>query len=347
MVADKTDFSLIVGFSTDMGNAEDAAMTFAESAQAAGIDAEAIELNQILIEDLQHASHFVVVTSTFGDGEFPDNGVLFWEAISADGVPRLDHLHFAVLALGDSSYELFCNAGKILDERLEALGATRLVDRVDIDGFYEKQTATWTADVVKHLTAASIGTNEPIVVASECRAPRPVPPSWDRLNPFMARLVVNRLLTTSESDKEVRHYEIDLADSGIHYQAGDSLAVQPINDPELVEALLAALGVGAEHRLADHDAPLGELLTHSYEIRTPSRALLALVAARTGDDAAAAVLAGTDGEALNEWLYGRDVLDLLQLAELSAATSSTPCARWPSAITRSPPHRWCTPIAFT
>ena len=136
-------FSLIVAYGSDMGNAEDAAMSFAEATAAIGIDASAIELNQVEPSALQSATHFVVVTSTFGDGEFPDNANLFWEAISV-ATDRLDHLSFAVLALGDVSYDLFCNAGRLLDERLEALGATRLVERIDVDGFYEQPAAAWT-----------------------------------------------------------------------------------------------------------------------------------------------------------------------------------------------------------
>jgi len=127
-------------------------MTFAEAVEAVGIEASAIELNQVELADLQSATHFIVVCSTFGEGEFPDNALLFWESISP-ATDRLEHLNFAVLALGDTSYELFCNAGKLLDERLEALGANRLVERVDIDGFYEQPAAAWTADVVKVLQA--------------------------------------------------------------------------------------------------------------------------------------------------------------------------------------------------
>ena len=305
-MTDQRDFSLIVAFGTDMGNSEDAAMTFAEGAAAIGIEVEAIELNQVEIAQLQTATHFVVVCSTFGEGEFPDNALLFWEALSADDADRLEHLSFAVLALGDTSYELFCNAGKLIDERLETLGATRLAERVDVDGFYEQPTAAWTTDVVKQLQAAQAS---------------PVPErvthaSRDRNLPVEARLTVNRLLNAPESDKEVRHYEVDLTGCGIAYHAGDSIAVHATNDPTLVEALLAELGVGRDHTVADRDESLGVLLTEHLEIRTPSRALQALVGSRTNDAEAKAALGG-EVATPGSWAYGKDVLDLIRLADLT------------------------------
>lgn len=311
------EFSLIVGYGTDMGNAEDAAMTFTETLETVGIEAEAIELNQIDVAELQTATHFVAVTSTFGDGEFPDNATLFWEAISGE-TERLEHLSFAVLALGDISYDLFCHAGKLLDERLEALGATRLADRVDIDGFYEQPAKAWSTDVVKLLTAEPTGPGTTDVESiGEIKEADP-PPSRERNVPVDVRLVVNRLLTAPESDKEVRHYELDLADTGIAYQAGDSLAVHASNDPVLVEAILAQLGVGPDYAVAEHDEPLGVLLTDMLEIRTPSRALKALVANRTSDEQVAAALSSDAALVPGSWLYGKDVLDLIKLGGLTA-----------------------------
>lgn len=307
------DFSLIVGYGTDMGNAEDAAMSFCEALEeATGIKSEAVELNQVDIAELQSASHFVVVVSTFGDGEFPDNALLFWEAISADAAGRLEHLNFAVLALGDSSYEFFCNAGLLLDQRLHALGATRLTERVDIDGPYLQPSKEWTTDLVKRLSAGHINSAEPAVVAEA-----PAQPKRERNETVEARLVVNRLLTTAESDKEVRHYEVDLAGSGISYEAGDSIAVHASNDPALVAAILAELRVDATHRVAGHDEPLVELLSDHLEIRTPSRTLRALVATRTDNADAIAALGGDVNPAPGSWLYGKDVLDLIKLGELT------------------------------
>jgi len=312
-VTAQPDFSLIVGYGTDMGNAEDAAMSFSEALEeATGIKSEAIELNQIDVADLQSASHFVAVVSTFGDGEFTDNALLFWEAISAEAAGRLEHLSYAVLALGDSSYEFFCNAGLLLDQRLEALGAVKLTDRVDVDGPYLQPSKEWTTDLVKRLSAGQSDASTPAAVTET-----PTQPKRDRNEPVEARLLVNRLLTTTESDKEVRHYEVDLTGSGISYEAGDSIAVHASNDPALVAAILAELGVDADHRVTGHDEPLGELLSDHLEIRTPSRTLRSLVATRTDDADAVAALCGDVVPAPGSWLYGKDVLDLIRLGELT------------------------------
>jgi len=288
------DFSLIVAFGTDMGNAEDAAMTFAEALAAVGVPTEAVELNQVDVVDLQSTTHFVVVCSTFGDGEFPDDAVLFWEALSADDTPRLEHLNFAVLALGDVSYEFFCNAGKLLDERLEALGATRLTERVDVDGAYEQPARAWTTDLVKLLQS----TRTPVMPAAAATT-EAATPTRDRHLPVDARLTANRVLTAPASEREVRHYEIDLTGLEFDYSAGDSVAVHATNDPLLVEAILAHFGVDHGHAVPDHDEPLGVLLSDHFEIRTPSRALQSLAAARSA-----------------EWADGKDVLDLLRTADL-------------------------------
>ncbi|MGK2854808.1 MAG: flavodoxin domain-containing protein, partial [Microbacteriaceae bacterium] len=295
----QSDFSLIVAYGTDMGNSEDAAMTFAEAVGAIGIEAEAVELNQVELAELQTTTHLIAVVSTFGEGEFPDSAALFWEAISAD-TERLEHLSFAVLALGDSSYELFCNAGLLLDQRLEELGANRMTDRVDVDGFYEEPAGAWTAELVKLLTAEQ---GDSPSEAAATPAPERAEPR-ERNLPVVARLAVNRWLYATESDKEVRHFEVDLTGTGIAYHAGDSIAVHATNDPALVQALLAELGAGVDYAVGGHHQPLGALLTEHFEIRTPSRALLTLAAARTTDELVADALRSGDthGGTEGSWL---------------------------------------------
>ena len=148
------DFRLIVGYGSDMGNAEFAATSFAEAlGDTAGIDVNAVELNDVEPAHLQSVSHFIAVTSTFGLGEFPDNAASFWESLSSAQACRLDHLSFAVLALGDSGHEHFCNAGRLLDARLEELGGTRLAARVDVDGPDMRPAEAWTTELVALLSA--------------------------------------------------------------------------------------------------------------------------------------------------------------------------------------------------
>jgi sulfite reductase (NADPH) flavoprotein alpha-component len=196
------------------------------------------------------------------------------------------------------------------------LGATRLADRVDIDGMYEKPAAAWTTDIVKLLAAEQTSTARPVVAST----PHVELAGRERNLPIDARVTVNRLLTASESDKEVRHYEIDLACTGITYHAGDSIAVHAPNDPALVEEILTEIGACPDHQVIGRDESLGILLAEHLEIRTPSRMLQALVGARTRDaDAAAALGSGVDLAIATpgSWLYGKDVLDLIRLADLT------------------------------
>jgi sulfite reductase (NADPH) flavoprotein alpha-component len=314
------EFSLIIGYASDMGTAEYIAMQLADAVKAIGVDVTETELNDVALDDVAAASHFIVVASTFGEGEVPDNGTVFWEELSESDT-RLDDLGYAVLGLGDSSYELFCNAGRIIDARLAELGARPLTERIEFDCYREGDAREWIADMAKMVEEASTAAAPGHTAAGAPVTPRPTTTrtttGWTDANPFQATAVVNRLLTSTESDKEVRHIELNLGDSGITYAAGDSVAVHPVNSPDLVAAILAKLGVDGSYVAAGADRPLGELLAGELEICTPSRALQALVAARTDNAQAAAALNSPDPAVVSSWLYGRDVLDLLELADLT------------------------------
>lgn len=317
-MSESPEFSLVIGYASDMGTAEYIATQLADAVKALGIDATETELNDLSLEDVTAASHFIVAISTFGDGEVPDNGSVFWEELCASDA-SLDGVKYAVLALGDSSYDLFCNAGRIIDARLAELGAHPLTDRIEFDCYREGDARGWIAEIAKIIEDARA--SAPASAVATPTPPRPAAPRdttpWTAANPYPATAVVNRLLTTTASDKEVRHIELDLGDSGITYEPGDSVAVHPVNNPELIEAILAKLGVDADHTPAGTDVPVGELLTSHLEICTPSRALQALVAARTPNAEAAAALSCSDPSVVSSWLHGRDVLDLLELADLT------------------------------
>lgn len=315
-MADDSGFRLLLGFATETGNSDMVAKRFAQAAATAGIEVQPQYLNDLNMAALADATHFAVVSATYGEGEMPMDAEVFWEELSAEGAGRLDHLRFAVCGLGDSYYPDFCNAGKLLDARLAELGARRMVDRVDCDLDFEEPAGVWTATVVALLAeAAGAPSTSGVTAESGGVAPSVQGGPWTRRTPYRAVLSTSRRLTSAASRRSVWHYEVDLGDSGITYQAGDSLAVHPVNDPALVEAVLRRLGCRADQTVAGHTEPLGTLLTDHYELRAPSAALQNLVAARTRDRAAKAVLTGGDSAALTGWLHGRDVLDLLDLAD--------------------------------
>lgn len=310
-------------FGTQTGNAEFLADELVAGAKARGLGGRASALDAVTPEQLAEMSHVLVVTSTYGEGEMPDNAGLFWDAIQASTVPRLEGLQYAVLGLGDTSYDEFCQAGKLLDTRFEQLGATRIHDRVDCDVDFEDPAALWTAAVLDRLAAEAGATAAPGATtgggagdgagatggAGASRASRPGS-QWNKRNPYPSRLVENRLLSSPRSAKEIRHYEFDLGDSGIEYAAGDALAVVPVNDEVFVADLLEQ--VGANGGEAFDGRPITEVLRTDREIRTPSKDLIADLVQRAPSSELAAVVAHGDKHELDRWLWGRDVLDLLR-----------------------------------
>lgn len=311
---------LHVLYGTQTGNAEAVATEAAKIARGNGFESRLLALDDVSMEDFAAMSRVLLVCSTYGEGEMPDNAQLFWEALTASSAPRLDEMRYAVLALGDTGYDGFCQAGKLLDIRLEQLGAKRLSARVDCDVDFDEPARLWiTATlplVAEAATPAPAGLTASVVSGAAIGVPVvevPAKTGWSRKNPYPARLAVNRLLSGPGSAKEIRHYEFELGDSGLSYEAGDALGVLPINDPLLVEEIISALGAQPESHVAGHDRPLGPLLMDGYEIVTPSRDLIATVEARAGNDELSHIVRNGDREALEAWLWGRDTLDLLRL----------------------------------
>lgn len=288
-------------YGTQTGNAEFLAGELVTGARARGLGGTATALDDVTPERLAAMSHVLVVTSTYGEGEMPDNAMLFWEALQADTAPRLEGLTYAVLGLGDRGYDDFCQAAKLIDTRLEQLGATRLHDRVDCDVDFEEPAAEWTAAVLERLVA------ETGASPAAAKAPAPVTKrsQWNKRNPYRSRLAVNRLLSSPDSAKEIRHYEFDLGDSGLTYEAGDALAVVPVNDAVLAGELLTHLGASGDEEAA-------QLLCTEREIRIPSKELIADLVERAPASELAAVVAHGDRSDLDSWLWGRDILDLLR-----------------------------------
>ena len=310
LTAHQSDVTPIVDilFGTQTGNAEGLAMDAAAVARAQGFQANVQGLDDISMDTFSSMKNVIITIATYGEGEMPDNASLFWESLNSSSMPRLSDMKFGVLGLGDTGYDEFCQAGKLIDMRLEQLGAHRLVDRLDCDVDYEDIASDW---INKTIPLANDGKSKPIVVTDEKLTN--VKSIWNRKNPYPATLRVNKLLSGEQSLKEIRHFEIDLGDSGITYDTGDALNIMPINDGELVKSILLRLNLPSELVLVGEDKTLADLLKYKYEISTPSRNFIAAIEVQAGDDLLSHVLNNGDKQALADYLWTKDVLDLLNL----------------------------------
>lgn len=292
-------------YGTQTGTAEIIATDAAEKARSKGFTPRLAELDDVDMVALASMQNMLVVVSTYGEGEMPNNAHQFWQALSASTAPRLDSLNYGVLALGDTGYEFFCQAGRLIDTRLEQLGAKRMTDRVDCDIDYEELAEKWIADVLPDL--ADIPEAAPIAEATKTKL------GWGRKKPFNSTMLDNRILSGPESGKEIRHIAFDLGDSGMAYEAGDALGVVPVNSLELVQGWLDRLGAKADDTVDNQDRSLGDLLRSKYEIVTPSRDMIRALEPLVKHDELTHVVNNGDKDALANFLWGKDALDLMNL----------------------------------
>ncbi|MEM6640462.1 MAG: flavodoxin domain-containing protein [Pseudomonadota bacterium] len=294
-------------YGSQTGNAQSVAEQAARLVRENGGSAHVSTLDAVEMTELSAVRRCLVMVSTYGEGDMPDNAERFWTALSADTAPRLDRLRYGVIGLGDLSYDFFCEAGKRIDARLHELGATRLVDRIDCDVDYEEDVSTWLAKAVPEAGVGLASSGSGTVVPS-------TPPSrtWTRKSPYRARLLLNERLSGPGSGKDIRHIALDIAESGIDYSAGDALGVIPRNHPELVAAVMERIGAHANHPVDGHGRALGEVLHRDVEIMTPSAALLEHVAVHTRNHSLRDALA-VDAAGRADFLWGMDTLDVLDL----------------------------------
>ena len=242
---------LHIMYGTQTGNAEAVALDAAALAKKQGFNPTVSALDDVSIESLSSMKAILVVISTYGEGEMPDNAELFWDALSASTTPRMEQLNYGVLALGDTGYDEFCQAGKLIDIRLEQLGAKRMLPRIDCDVDFEDLATSW---VNQALPLASEVAGEATDEAAESSSTTANDkPKWNRKNPYPSGLVENRLLSGEHSVKEIRHFSFDLAGSGLTYEAGDALSVMPVNDPSLVDAMIPQLDADSDQTITKYD----------------------------------------------------------------------------------------------
>lgn len=299
---------LLIIYGTQTGNSESVAEDTAALAKLHGLTPVVMDMDDVDVALLANTERLLIVTSTYGEGEMPDNAHLLWEAICEDTAPTLDKTFYSVLALGDSSYDDFCLAGKEWDERLSALGATRIVERVDCDVDFEDPAQAWMETVLPIISEK--GSDEGAAPIAATTGTKSAKSKFNRKNPLPATLKTKRILTAPESSKQIVHYEFDLADSGETYLAGDALNIVPRNRDDLVAEFVAYFN----EEVSDAER---QQLTNELEIRTPSKELVKLVAEKgqgssAENDELNRLLANNDPEALDDFLWGKDSYELIR-----------------------------------
>ena len=252
--------SITIISASQTGNARKVAENLLEKLTAQGTSARLVAARDYTPKKLADEQYLIVITSTQGDGEPPEEALPLYKFLHGKKAPKLDGLHFAVLGLGDSSYPLFCQAGKDFDARLEALGGKRLLARGDCDLDFRAAAEAWTAQILP-LLAGLTPAAAPQAATSATTATASV---YDRDHPFTATLAVRQKITGRYSDKDVQHIEIDLSGSGLTYQPGDALGVWYENDAALVDEILAALHLNGSEAI--NGKTLRDALISDYEL---------------------------------------------------------------------------------
>jgi sulfite reductase (NADPH) flavoprotein alpha-component len=314
---------LAILFGSQTGNAENLAKRIAKEAGKQGFAPTVHDLANFEPAQLSAERNVLVVTSTYGDGEPPDNARAFWDALNSEAAPRLEKTRFSVCALGDTNYPKFCEFGRQVDAQLEKLGGRRVQPRQDCDVEFDEVFAKWLAGAVQALAGADGDGSAQSSVISDQLPSAPAGGNlktgspitvYSKKNPFPARLLANRRLNGAGSAKDVRHFEVSLEGSGLNYEVGDALGVLPANDPVMVDELLGVLGFDGEEAVTGTDGrpvPIRLACLKLWDIARIPKPLLALLAERTGDATLQKLVAPEANGDLTRFLWGREIIDLL------------------------------------
>ena len=309
----KASSTLTILYGSQTGNAKGVAKALAEQATAQGLTVDLKSMGEFKPKSIKNITHLLIVASTNGEGEAPDDAIALHEFLSSKKAPKLDSLQYSVLALGDTSYEFFCQTGKDFDEYLSKLGAKQITPRVDCDVDYEDAAKAWSEDIISKaqiLVGDDSETSSNVVAMSTAGAVS----QYTKQNPYSAELSLSQKLTGRDSAKDVRHIEIDLGESGITYQAGDALGIWFENDVELVAELIAQLGFSAsdEVTVGNDKFSLKDALTTKLEITQTAVNFVSFWAEQSQDKTLLKI--ASDKNEVREYAANHQVVDVIKSA---------------------------------
>ncbi|CZF84132.1 Sulfite reductase [NADPH] flavoprotein alpha-component [Grimontia celer] len=302
---------LTIIYASQTGNAKGVAEALEAKAKADGVEVSLYSADDYKPRDLAKETHLIIVASTNGEGEPPDNAISLHEFLQSKKAPKLDKLQYAVLGLGDSSYEFFCQTGKDFDAYLSKLGAKAIAPRVDCDVDYEAEAESWSSDVLAKVKETIGGGEDEVVVPLHAATTAGAASAYNKQNPYAAELVANQKITGRDSGKDVRHIEIDLGESGLTYQPGDALGVYYTNSPELADEILAKVGLTGDEtvEVAGESLPLRQALIEKFEITAANPQQVAAIAELSGSKKLQKL--AEDKDKLRQYANNTQVVDVL------------------------------------
>jgi sulfite reductase (NADPH) flavoprotein alpha-component len=304
--------TLTILYGSQTGNSKGVANNYKASALEQGYQANVVSMSDYKPRQLKNETHLVVIVSTHGEGDAPDDAVELFEFLASKKAPRVPNLKFAVVGLGDTSYEFFCQTGKDFETRLLSLGATALVERLDCDVDYDAAVADWTVSLNAKLRDELTPVVTEKIINLTPAANAVAESLYNKKSPFAANLSASLKITGRDSVKDIRHIEISLEDSGIIYKPGDALGVWFSNDEAVAQRILFATSTNAGDKiiLADSESTLLDALINKLELTLSYPGFVKSYQAETGQAELAELMA--DKAVLREYLSVSQIVDIVE-----------------------------------
>ncbi len=302
----ETSANLTILFGTETGRSEALAAKLAEKATGKNIKVHVVSMYDYNPRKLKEENNIAVIVSTHGEGEPPAMAEDFHKFITNGRATRMENVNYSILALGDKSYKHFCQTGMDIDSAFSRLGAESITPLIKCDVDYEEEAEAWMNLLLQKIAPAKGKTKNGRDVVKK------IVTDYSRNNPFMATLLEKVKITGRDSDKEVYHLELSLEGSGLNYEPGDAAGIITQNPALLVEQIIQKAGFKSSDTitLKTGEISIEKAFTHHLEITLLTREVIQSYFIKTGNNELETLL-GND-HLLDEYLYGNDLLDLLE-----------------------------------